>query len=68
MYTYVLLLDAERRRVGERLQGAGTPAPPPEQHARLTELRAELAEELEALREAVAALQEQAVADPGQPG
>jgi hypothetical protein len=66
MYTYVLLLDAERRRVGERLQEAGTPPPPPDQHAQLAELRAELAEELDALREAVATLQEQAVADPGQ--
>ena len=65
MYTYVLLLDAERRRVGERLQEAGTVPPPPDQHAQLTELRVELTEELDALREAAATLQEQAVDDPG---
>jgi hypothetical protein len=65
MYAYVLLLDAERRRVGERLQEAGTVPPPPDQHAQLTELRVELTEEVDALREAAVTLQEQAVADPG---
>ena len=64
MYTYMLLLDAERGRVGERLQEAGSPPPAPEQHAQLTELRAELTEEVDALREAAANLQEQAVAHP----
>ena len=67
MYTFMLLLDAERRRVGERLEGAGSPPPAPEQHAQLTELRAELAEEVDALRAAAATLQEQAIAAPGRP-
>ena len=66
MYAYVLLLDAERKRVGERLQDdADAVSAPPQrdQRAELSDLRAELAEEVDALRLAVAALHEQGVAD-----
>lgn len=60
MYAYVLLLDAERKRVGERLQDADeVSAPPPfDQRGQLSDLRADLAEEVDALRIAVAVLQE----------
>jgi hypothetical protein len=64
IYTYVLLLDAERKSVGERLQDVdAVSAPPPSaQRAQLSDLRAELAEEVDALRLAVAALHEHGVA------
>jgi ubiquinone biosynthesis protein UbiJ len=57
MCTYVLLLDAERRRLGEQLQEADPVSPPSGE-------RAEMAEEVDALRLAVAALHEQGLADP----
>jgi hypothetical protein len=62
MCTYVLLLDAERCRLGERLY-EGEKAPPPAQRAELMQLRADMAEELDALRLAVAALRQQGLAD-----
>ncbi len=67
MYTYVLLLDAERKGVGERLQDvdAVSASPPSDQSAQLSGLGAELAEEVDALRLAVAVLHEQGVADAG---
>jgi hypothetical protein len=65
MYAYVLLLDAERKGVGERSQEGDTvSAPPPcDQGAHVSDLRADLAEEVDALRVAVAALHEQGLAD-----
>ncbi|HEY1715724.1 MAG TPA: hypothetical protein VGG07_22660 [Solirubrobacteraceae bacterium] len=64
MCTYVLLLDAERRRLGEQLQEADPVSPPSGERAELRRLRAEMAEEVDALRLAVAALHEQGLADP----
>jgi hypothetical protein len=60
---YVLLLDAERRRLGERLLEETTPSPSHGERAQLRRLRAEMAEEVDALRLAVAALHEQGLAD-----
>ena len=69
MYAYVLLLDAERKRVGERLQEADEVSAPPssDQRGQLSDLRAELAEELDALRIAVAALHEEGSPTPPDP-
>lgn len=63
MYAYMLLLDAERKGVGERPQEGDTVSAPPPQGAQVSDLRAELAEEVDALRVAVAALHEQGVVD-----
>ncbi len=62
--TYVLLLDAERRRLGERLQEETTATPPHGERAQLRQLRAEMAEEVDALRLAVAALHQHGLAGP----
>jgi hypothetical protein len=71
MYAYVLLLDAERKRVGERLQDAdevsapsATSPPASDQRGQLSDLSAELAEELDALRIAVAHLHEEGSQTP----
>jgi hypothetical protein len=67
MYAYVLLLDAERKGVGERLQDADEVSASPssdQRRGQLSDLRAELAEELDALRIAVAALHEQGSQTP----
>jgi hypothetical protein len=64
MCAYVLLLDAERRRLGEELQEPATASPPSGDRAQLRRLRDEMAEEVDALRLAVAALHEQGFADP----
>ena len=63
LYTYVLVLEAEWRRLGDPAENAGACAAS-EHGMELTELRAEMAAELEAVREAAAALHEYASADP----
>jgi hypothetical protein len=58
LYAYVLLLDAECRRVGERLSATAPEHLTSGESIELAELRVEMAEELDALRTAIAALRE----------
>jgi hypothetical protein len=65
MYTYVLLLEAEGRRVDNRLQEAMTTPGSSHERAQLVKLRAELAAELDALRKAATALHQHGVGPVG---
>ncbi len=58
--TYVLLLDAEWERLGQRIEEVSRVSGNSQEGSELAEFRVRMAEELEALRTAVTALREHA--------
>ncbi len=67
LHAYVLLLEAERRQLGQRIEELASSDSGSAEGFELTQRRAAMAEELEALRGAVATLREQADAAGGKP-
>jgi hypothetical protein len=67
LHAYVLLLDAEWRQLGERIEELARADSRSTESFELAARRAAMAEELEALREAVTTLREQADAAGGKP-
>jgi hypothetical protein len=63
MHTYTLLLEGDWERLGRRLEGLVTDGASSEEFSQLVGRRAEIQEELEALRTTTAALRRQTVDD-----